>query len=64
MLSNSDPKNENPNDDFFENIYSNYNIYRVSANRAINRNGEKRGAIREIVVTNYKYEPQVLAFDF
>jgi DNA adenine methylase len=64
MLSNSDPKNENPNDDFFENIYSNYNIYRVSANRAINCNGEKRGAIKEIVVTNYKYEPQALEFDF
>lgn len=32
MLSNSDPKNENPNDDFFEKIFANYSIHRVSAN--------------------------------
>lgn len=64
MLSNSDPKNENPDDNFFENIYAKYNIHRVSATRAINCNGDKRGSIREIVVTNYKYEPQTLAFDF
>jgi DNA adenine methylase len=44
MLSNSDPKTENPNDDFFENIFTDYKFYRVSANRAINCNGEKRGA--------------------
>lgn len=64
MLSNSDPKNENPNDDFFENIFNDYKFYRVSANRAINCNGEKRGAIKEIVITNYQYEPQTLAFNF
>ena len=29
MLSNSDPKNTDPEDDFFDLIYSNYNIYRV-----------------------------------
>jgi DNA adenine methylase len=43
MLSNSDPKNENPDDDFFENIFTDYQFYRVSANRAINCNGDKRG---------------------
>jgi DNA adenine methylase len=64
MLSNSDPKNENPNDNFFENIFINHQFHRVSANRAINSNGEKRGAINEIVITNYQYEPQALAFHF
>jgi DNA adenine methylase len=64
MLSNSDPKNENPNDDFFEQIFTNYKFYRVSANRAINCNGDKRGAINEIVITNYQYEPSTLAFNF
>jgi len=39
MLSNSDPKNTNPNDDFFETIYSAYNITRVDAKRSINSKG-------------------------
>lgn len=64
MLSNSDPKNEDINDNFFEQIFEPYNLYRVSANRAINCNGEKRGAIKELVITNYQYEPQALAFNF
>lgn len=53
MLSNSDPKNTNPEDDFFDTIYSNYNILRVDAKRSINSKGNKRNAIKEIVVTNY-----------
>lgn len=53
MLSNSDPKNTNPDDDFFETIYSSYNITRVNAKRSINSNGTKRNSIKEIVVTNY-----------
>jgi DNA adenine methylase len=64
MLSNSDPKNEDPNDNFFENIFTDYQFHRVSASRAINCNGDKRGAINEIVITNYVYEPQALAFHF
>ena len=58
MLSNSDPKNENPEDDFFEKAFSGYNIFRVSAGRAINCNGDKRGKINELLITNYQYEPQ------
>ena len=54
MLSNSDPQNENPNDQFFETIFPNFNFYKVSANRAINCKGEKRGAIKELVITNYQ----------
>ena len=53
MLSNSDPKNTNPNDDFFETIYADFNITRVDAKRSINSNGNKRNLIKEIVVTNY-----------
>lgn len=64
MLSNSDPKNENPNDHFFEQAYSGYNIFRVQAYRAINSLGDKRGKISEILITNYQHEPQILAFDF
>lgn len=53
MLSNSDPKNENPNDHFFETLYNKFNIIRVQANRMINCNGNKRGKINELLILNY-----------
>ena len=56
LLSNSDPKNENPEDDFFEDAYESYQIYRVKANRAINSKGDKRGKINELIIPNYKIE--------
>ena len=56
MLSNSDPQQENPDDTFFERVYAGYNIFKVSANRAINCKGNKRGKINELLITNYKYE--------
>ena len=53
MLSNSDPKNHNAEDNFFDTLYSDFNIDRVLASRMINCNGNKRGKIKEIIVTNY-----------
>ncbi|MCL2806138.1 MAG: Dam family site-specific DNA-(adenine-N6)-methyltransferase [Treponema sp.] len=53
MLSNSDPANIDPNDDFFAKIYKGYNINKVYASRAINCQAGKRGKISEILVTNY-----------
>ncbi|MGM0619532.1 MAG: DNA adenine methylase [Bacteroidota bacterium] len=53
MLSNSDPKNIDPSDDFFDHLYSGFHISRVPARRAINSNGLKRNAINEIIVTSY-----------
>jgi DNA adenine methylase len=53
MLSNSDPRNNNPADDFFDTLYRGYTITRIPAKRMINSNPKKRGAINEIVVTNY-----------
>lgn len=53
MLSNSDPKNENPGDNFFDDLYRNFNVYRVDASRRINSNASKRGTITELLVTNY-----------
>ena len=52
MESNSDPTNY-IDDPFFDNLYCHFNIHRVSATRIINSNTEKRGAIRELVITNY-----------
>lgn len=53
ILSNSDPKNTNPQDNFFDDLYSEFNIQRVKAKRSINSNGNGRGKINEILVTNY-----------
>lgn len=53
MLSNSDPKNIVPEDNFFDLIYKEYNIIRVPARRMINSNATKRNEINEILVTNY-----------
>ena len=53
MLSNSDPKNTDENDEFFDDIYSEFTIHRVNARRAINSDGKGRGEITEILVTNY-----------
>lgn len=53
MLSNSDPKNNDPEDHFFDEIYKDFKIARIPARRMINSNPAKRDAINEIVVTNY-----------
>lgn len=54
MLSNSNPKNTNENDNFFEEIYKGFNINEISAKRMINANGKGRGEISELLITNYK----------
>lgn len=54
MLSNSNPKNVNNEDVFFENIYNGFNINEVFAKRMINANSKGRGAISELLITNYK----------
>lgn len=52
ILSNSDVKGKNENDNFFDDLYSNFNIQRVDARRSINANPEKRGALKELLITN------------
>lgn len=55
MMSNSDPKNSNMEDDFFDKLYptNKFRHIRVKASRSINCNGAKRGKIFELLVTNY-----------
>lgn len=53
MLSNSDPNFANNKNTFFDDLYEKYNIIRVEAKRNINANGNGRGKINEILVTNY-----------
>lgn len=52
LASNSDPKNADKNDNFFDELYSDFEIKRVSASRMINSNAKKRGAINEILISN------------
>lgn len=53
LMSNSDPKNTDENDDFFDKLYDSFNIERVIAKRSINSNGKGRGNISELLISNY-----------
>lgn len=53
LLSNSDPKNADLSDDFFDSIYCDYKIKRVEATRMINCNSDARGKIRELLISNF-----------
>ena len=53
VVSNSDPKNVSPEDDFFDALYAMQFMNRISANRMINSNGAGRGKISELLISNY-----------
>ncbi len=53
ILSNSDVKGKDINDTFFDDLYANFNIRRVSARRSINANPEKRGELTELLINNF-----------
>lgn len=53
VASNSDPKNVNSADNFFDDLYSRYSIERVSAKRMINSKCGSRGDINELLICNY-----------
>ena len=53
-LSNSNPKNVNVEDDFFENIYKGFIIHEIFAKRRVNSNAKGRGEISELLITNYE----------
>ncbi len=53
LLSNSDPKNVDSTDEFFDELYKDYDIKRVTAHRNINRNGAARGMINELLIANF-----------
>ncbi|HII4500893.1 TPA: DpnII family type II restriction endonuclease [Clostridium perfringens] len=63
MLSNSDPRILDKNDDFFEKMYGNFYIQRVYANRFINSKGADRGGISELLITNYKKDNRMYIGD-
>lgn len=52
ILSNSDVKGKDINNNFFDDLYAAFNIYRVNARRSINANASKRGQLTELLITN------------
>lgn len=52
IASNSDPRNANPEENFFDNIYQHFFIKRVSATRMINSDASGREAISELIISN------------
>lgn len=52
IASNSDPREENTGESFFEQIYYQFKIRRVTANRLINANPNNRGLVSEIMISN------------
>ena len=54
MLSNSDCKGKNEEDNFFDALYADYYIDRVMASRNVNANGAKRGKISELLIHSYR----------
>ena len=53
LLSNSDPHNVDEKDDFFDELYRDFNIIRVEASRMINSKASSRGKIKELLIKNY-----------
>lgn len=54
LLSNSDPKNYDPDDSFFDDLYDGFNINRVVAKRFINSDKNNRGFVYELLINNFK----------
>lgn len=52
VMSNSDPKYIDEDDNFFDEIYSKFNVDRIKATRMINRNGDCRGTVSELLIYN------------
>lgn len=53
LVSNSDPKNINSDDNFFDDLYKSFTINRISASRMINSDAKKRNKINELLISNY-----------
>ncbi len=53
ILSNSDLKGANPENNFFEELYSSFSVSRVLATRMVNSNPERRGKLTELMVSNF-----------
>lgn len=53
ILSNSDVKGKDADNDFFDDLYAGFDIRRVYAVRSVNANGNKRGRLTELLISNF-----------
>ena len=53
LMSNSDPKNTDAQDNFFDTLYLSYNIRRVEAKRSLNCKADGRGTVKELLISNF-----------
>lgn len=53
LLTNSDPHNVNREDHFFDDLYAEFDIQRITAVRMINSKAENRGNVTELLIKNY-----------
>lgn len=53
LISNSDPKNTDGEDDFFDTLYRGWNIRRVWVPRLIGSKTESRGKVTELLISNF-----------
>lgn len=53
LMSNSDSSQADYDDKFVDNLYKDYSIHRVTANRNINSVGLSRGKVPEVLIRNY-----------
>lgn len=61
LLSNSDVKGESVNNNFFDDLYADFVIKRVDAKRSINANPDKRGFLKELLITNNIHKTKSIA---
>lgn len=52
VVSNSDPKNSDGEDDFFDELYADHRIRRIGAARMINCDGKARGKVSELLISD------------
>lgn len=53
MLSNSDPRQKDSENTFFDDLYAHYKIRRVNVYRSICSVAAKREFVNELLITNY-----------
>ncbi len=53
ILSNSDVRGNDPDNSFFDDLYTSFTIRRVYATRMVNANPDKRGKLTELMISNY-----------
>ena len=53
MLSNSDPREKDPINTFFDDLYDGFHIQRLSIFRSVCSIAEKRKSVNELLIRNY-----------